>query len=531
MTHLVDAQGRPMRPTPTASYDAGAVGGQDLAGWLPGLESPDAAYLPQQETITSRIHDLVRNDGWASGAVSALVNSVVGADFRFSSRPDWRALGITFDQAAELGRQIETVWRTYAHDPRRLCDVGRRHTMPQLFAQLIRHRIIDGECFVAALWRPRRNARLATAFQPIHPARVSNPDGEPDSDRLRAGVRLDADGAPVGYYVQRAHPGDVGLGLDAAAARLDWTHVAREWPWGRPQLIHHHAPDEIGQTRGVSPLAPVVRRMKMNSQYEQAEVQAAVANAVLAAYLETNLPPETAAQAFDDSSVYQNLNKQRLNFYSQAPVKLNGFRIPILPVGDRVNFPTAARPNDKSQEFVDAGLRNVAAATGLNPSQISKNYRHTNYSSERAAMVEAWKTITMLRKQFGAEVGTPMLAAVVEEAIDRGMIQLPAGAPPFWENLGAYLAGTWLGPARGWVDPSKEAQGAQRRLDAGVSTLQAEAAEQGMDVEEVLNQQAREQAMRDELGLGQPGASGGASDGGDTEPDAVDEPGSQGAEP
>ena len=47
----------------------------------------------------------------------------------------------------------------------------------------------------------------------------------------------------------------------------------------------------------------------------------------------------------------------------------------------------------------------------------------------------------------------------------------------------------------------KEAQAAQIRMEAGLSTLQDECAEQGNDWQEVLEQQARETAMRRELGL------------------------------
>jgi capsid protein len=47
----------------------------------------------------------------------------------------------------------------------------------------------------------------------------------------------------------------------------------------------------------------------------------------------------------------------------------------------------------------------------------------------------------------------------------------------------------------------KEAQAAQIRMDAGISTLEDECAEQGLDWEEVLEQRARERSRMEELGL------------------------------
>ena len=54
---------------------------------------------------------------------------------------------------------------------------------------------------------------------------------------------------------------------------------------------------------------------------------------------------------------------------------------------------------------------------------------------------------------------------------------------------------------RGWIDPVKEAQASQIRMQIGLSTLEEECAMQGMDWEEVLEQRAREQAKLQALGL------------------------------
>lgn len=70
-----------------------------------------------------------------------------------------------------------------------------------------------------------------------------------------------------------------------------------------------------------------------------------------------------------------------------------------------------------------------------------------------------------------------------------------------YENHYAYTRCKWIGPGRGWVDPVKEAQACQIRMDIGLSTLEAECAGQGLDWEEVLEQRAREKAKLTELGL------------------------------
>jgi capsid protein len=54
---------------------------------------------------------------------------------------------------------------------------------------------------------------------------------------------------------------------------------------------------------------------------------------------------------------------------------------------------------------------------------------------------------------------------------------------------------------RGWVDQVKEAQAAKLRMEIGVSTLESECADQGLDWEDVLEQRKRERDRMEELGL------------------------------
>jgi capsid protein len=105
---------------------------------------------------------------------------------------------------------------------------------------------------------------------------------------------------------------------------------------------------------------------------------------------------------------------------------------------------------------------------------------------------EVWRHITSMLSGFTDQVVTPVYAAWLEEAFDRGYIVRPAGAPDFWDAPGAYVSSRWIGPPRGYVDPVKEAQAAAMRMDSLVSTLQRECAEQGLDYDETLDQIAAE---------------------------------------
>ena len=78
---------------------------------------------------------------------------------------------------------------------------------------------------------------------------------------------------------------------------------------------------------------------------------------------------------------------------------------------------------------------------------------------------------------------------------------LPKGCADFYDAPAAWLNADWIGPARGFIDPVKEAQASSLRIDGRISTLEREAAEQGQDWEEIIAQLARERATMEAAGI------------------------------
>lgn len=144
----------------------------------------------------------------------------------------------------------------------------------------------------------------------------------------------------------------------------------------------------------------------------------------------------------------------------------------------------------------------------------------------RAALLEAWRYFNGRRRWLSDYWLREVYALWLEEAVNAGVIE----APDFYENKYAYVRCRFIFGGRGWVDPVKEAQAAAMRIAMRVSTLEQECAEQGLDWEEVLDQQKVEQDRRDELKLrDQPAnmanayTSGPASGSGDTVDDSEED--------
>lgn len=500
---ILDAQGLPMMQARSnmQAYEAADSLSSELAGWQPGLQSADAEWLGERDTIVGRVRDLVRNNGWAAGAVRRECEAVIGAQLRLNYRPNWKSLGQSAEWAAEFAREVEAAWAEFCWDPGFYADAERHMSVPALFGLAYRHYAVDGDALAVLLWREERRAQgaqYATVIQIVDPDRLSNPFDAIDDDRLRGGVELDEDGAALRYHIRKRHPFDVGtVGLQA----YEWLGIDRDLDFGRPQVVHYFEKERAGETRGKSRFANVIEPLKMDHALGRAELGAAVLNAILAAFIESPFDPGLVEQGFASGNEFEKYQASRTAFHKNSRLALGGVKIKHLFPGEKFTMNAATRPNGAFEPFEMAVLRKVSAGLGLSYEQLTNDWSKVNYSSARAALLEIWRGFTARRVNFTQRFCTPIFAAWFEEALDRGVLRLPKGAPDFYQARAAWCRCQWIGPARGWVDPTKEAQAAVMRIDGGFSTLQQECAEQGLDWEEVAEQQARERAYRAGLNL------------------------------
>lgn len=484
-------------------YDAADMYNGHMADWYPFLWSPDAQLNIYRDRIVSRVRDLVRNDGWASGAITRVLDNAVGANFRPVSKPDYRALAVmsgnkafNAEWASEFGRVAEVAWRNWSNDPNRYCDAQRKQTVSQMLRVGFRHKLIDGDALAVLLWledQPgRRGARYSTTVQLIDPDRLSNPQLQFDQQSWRGGVQIDQYGAAVGYWIREAHQGNW---WDAAKS-MTWKFMPRETPDGRPIVIHDFEVERAGQHRGgAGILTPVIQRLKMLFKYDTTELDASILNAIFGAYVESPYDPAMVEDALGgpDSDGLGPYQTARSEFHNERRITLGEVRMPTLFPGEKINAVDASRPVSNFKEFENAVLRNVAAGSGLSAQQVSNDWSDVNYSSARAALLESWKTLTRRRDEFADNFATPIWSAFLEEAMEIEDFPMPAGAPDFVDARGAYSRCRWIGPGRGWIDPVAERQGSILGMGAGLSTLEQEVAENaGNDWEEVLDQRARE---------------------------------------
>ena len=485
---------------PSMAAHRGAATGRDdhyLTQWHPGLGSADADLLADLPSLTARSRDLGRNNGLMAGAMQTQRDNIVGSVLRLSASPEYRLLGITREQAREWGNTVEPRFRSWGDTTE--CDAQRTSTLLGIAHQALTGSMLNGDAIVLPLWLPRRDSRWSTRLLVVESDRLSTPPWMAANPSVRAGIETDQYGAPVAYHIQRYHPGDLcGSYAVHTGGFQQWERIPAFTAWGRRRVIHLHDKDRTGQSRGKPLVSAVIRDFKMAGDYSSNELQASVANSLVAAFLESDLSQEASQSLFGEKPRDEwntSVDEARGSLQSLRHLK-PGAIIP-LPVGARLSSYSPGRPNAAFEAFMLAVLRHIAAGMNMSYELLLKDFSKTNYSSARATLLEVWRYFSGRRRWLADVLLRPVYELWLEEAVNAGEVE----APDFYANAYAWSRCRFIFGGRGWVDPVKEAQASVLRMNAGLTTLEQECAEQGADYEEVLDQLAIEKSMKEARGL------------------------------
>jgi lambda family phage portal protein len=493
---------------PRTSYAAAETRGGNIALYRPHLRSADAEVLRDAPTVRARARDLVRNNPHAQHAVRISRIAVVGAELRLRLNPDYRFLGIDRVHVDGWARDVERLWRQYAHGPHFWVDAGRRYTFSDLFALIHDQDFIDGEALVVAEWDEARPTK--TCFQVIDVDRLSNPVGVPEGTYFKGGVEMDRLGAPVAYHIRDAHPAEYGIGPPLAT--VTHTRVERETPWYRPIAMHSFQPLRAGQTRGMSEFASAIVALKMGHEYQEMELATANLQASIAAVLTTAANMQQAADMVGEKidaetgeiiTGAQAAFEDSISYYNSLDFTFNGVKVPKLAPGDKLDLVGSKHPTSAYAEFVRNQLYSVAAGLGVDPIALTQDYSRANYASNKMSFAHNGRAAETRRARLLRMIGMPMVGAWLEEKIAAGEVDMPLGLHPeqFYKVKDALVRGTFITSSRAMIEPMKERQAQQLGRALGVETLESMCAEEGESWEDNLEQIARENARAAELGV------------------------------
>lgn len=457
-----------------------------LSGWRTAVGSPDTDILTDLQTLRDRSRWLARNSPLGGGAINTTVTNVVGGGLKLQARIDRTVLKMSEEQADAWEALVEREFSLFAKH----CDAMRVLQFGRLQEVAFRSALESGDVFAVLPYIAKPISPYGLSVQLIEADRVTNPDNKQDAKEIAGGVERDQYGAPIAYYIQNTHPGEI----FAMGARTEWTKVrAYGDASGRRQVIHLLKVIRPGQVRGVPFLAPVIRELKQISRYTDAELMAAVISGMLTVFVKSDsggdspLSPmspteETGAAAGD------------------ADIKLGNGAVVGLAPGEDITTVNPSRPNANFDPFFEAIVKQIGLSLEI-PKEVLLKHFTASYSAARAALLEAWKFFRNRREWLAESFCQPIYEAFLEEAIANDRIPAPGYfSDPIIRE--AYCRAEWIGPAKGMINEKDEVEAAGLRIQYRLSTLDRETSElTGGDWETNIRQQQKEQRMLAEAGL------------------------------
>ena len=448
MSGLVDMHGRPIstaRFVPGASHDAGAFR-DPISGWRGPQVGSREAQARERTTMQRRADDLVANDWAANSALNAVSFNAVGTGLVPKAAIPADMLGIDKAEAARVGREMEWAWSRWVLE----ADIRGRSHFHDLQMLGLRSMLAQGELLHLVVMRSeeerKRHCNLfSLAVQAVRPYRLQTPADMAADPSVRDGIRFSRCGRPEAYFIANPAPSLLDAFTTAEAlTSADFSCIPARRAHRR-LVLHLFRQDSEEQVRGVSCFASGITLFRNLSDTLNFELFAQLMASTFPVFVATEAGqlPLNRQDDEDGSEPYHKLEPGR--FYYGA---LNQKPYPL----------ESKRPSANFTSFVEIILRAMAASQGIPYESLAKDYSKTNYSSMRAALNEAWKLYGYYRQWFARAYCQPLWEMLVEEAWLRGFIRLPEDGPDFYEARELWCNASWVGPARGFVDPVKEIQ-------------------------------------------------------------------------
>lgn len=508
--------GSPIYRAPYRDARPGFWGGKILGPWL---SSANADINKFRDRGVANAREADRNQPFMNSGITKRAANTVGAQLRLQYLPNWSALGIDPDsaEAVQFVQDVENHFSLWGDDFRFLCDAQRQGQFGALMFLSSRECLgPDGETLVIGRYDEDRMVRYrgdyATFIEVVTCDRLTTPSTYggfvPGRPQIVSGKELDEYGAAVAFHVETTHTDDITTG------ERKWERVPRETEWGRPIGIHFFPRHRAGQQRNMPAIIQSLRNVKMLDKFDDAELQAAVVNAILSIFIESPGTTEeilaklTSMTPSGSGNELAGLMDRRFSYYEENAIIADGVRLPVLPPGDKISMETASRAQNDTQSFRSAFLRSMAVQLNLTYEQFSGDYSDTTFSSARAAIIDVWRLIMVDRILFTQHVAYPVFVGFMEELFVRADelgLTWPTTWPDFYDNMTAYTQCEFRGPGMGWVDPEKDVNAAGKRQEQALSSPTSEAALQGQDFRDNVDQIARDHAYARSKGVAVPG--------------------------
>jgi lambda family phage portal protein len=433
------------------------------ASWIGSRLSPDAAMEVDLQTLRTRGHELYRNDSYG-GSIDNVVNHVVGTGFTPQCRISERLVGLEASQV--FCEELEGIYKRWS--PK--ADITGRISLWQQSRLAERHILASGEGLAVISDDPAKDAPIPLTIEIIDPERLETPIGKIGDPLVRMGIEKDSAGRILAYWIRRTHPGDTTVNLEYDRIPADRVlHIYERW--------------FAGQSRGLPWLCRALNRIKDCKDLDEAEIIAAQVQACFAVFVNTPINPATAAasaaSSTDGTLRYEDVKPGAIHYRN----------------GGDVTFANPTRPGNSFAPFQEWNYRRIAAALNVPYEILVKNWGGLSFAAGRLVLAEWRLDVKSRQKLLVEQVLCPIWHRMVNESVMLGACSIE---PRNWSaRPWVYQDHCWTPPAWPYaITPGEEIKANIEAVNNNQRTLASVIAETGEDMEDVLDQRAREMQLQ-----------------------------------
>jgi len=411
-----------------ARYDAASTTNENANLWSNAdAMSAAAANSPRvRKVIRERARYEVGNNSYAAGIVKTLANDVVGPRIQIQIGD------------SDLQQRVESDFLEWAKE---ISLFAKLRTMRKAKA-------VDGESFAQLITNPKLENDVKLDLIPIECDMVEgfyvSKDDEID------GIKFDSYHNPIAYRILKSHPGDY-RNITSYKTAGDWIN--------RKFILHYFTAERAGQVRGVSELVAPLSLFGQMRAYTAAVIETARRAAEISGVITTSLLPEgEAAVQFDEPIVRMDIARNE---------------VMSMPEGWAFNQVKAEQPTNTYKEFKGEIINEAARCLNMPANVAMGNSSGYNYASGRLDFQTYDRSIDVDREELEDQILSRIYRSWKEEYNALHNFSR--------ENEKAIKTAKWFYSSRGHVDPKKEADADNVRLQNGTLTKSDYWASQGKD--------------------------------------------------
>lgn len=461
----------PANPTVQARYDAAGTG-RRMRAWNPPSTGPNKSVQGIQ-TIRNRSRDARRNDWTGESSTQKWTTNLIGIGIvpRFKRMTN-----------KERKQAVMDLWTDFVatSDADGVLNLYGQQTLATTAW------LTDGEVFIRRRDRrldgvlpvPMQVQIVEAEFVPMLDA--DNWPGMPQGNRMRSGIELTRSGQRVAYWMYREHPGDNTGG--AAVSQDALVRVPAE------QVRHMFMPSRPGALRGVSPLAPVLTRLRNVADYDDAVLERQKLANLFMAFIKW-----TQGNMLGEDT--DPLTGLPINGSMESPLLgMSPGIVQELEPGQEVQFANPPEAGTMYGEYMRFQNMGTAAGQGLPYELFSGDIKEVSDRTLRVIINEfrrfaeqrQWQIIIPMMCQPVVEWFARAAALVGKvQAAEVEMIRRCEHAPHGWAH----------------IHPVQDPQGKKLEVDAGFRSRSSVIAERGDDPDQVDDERESDNKRAIEKGL------------------------------